>query len=117
MWCPVEQVTVDGYDMQFGTNVLGHFFLTELLMPALIEGAKSMPDKHARVVTTSSSGAYFDTLHYDSLREADLAARKKRETHSLYFQSKFVSMYLPFTVTRTLSVVHADRLTLSLRGK
>lgn len=90
MWCPVEMITADGYDMQFGTNVLGHFLFTELLMPALIEGAKSTPDHHARIVTTSSSGAYANTLRYDTLTSSDLAARKKYGTHALYFQSKFV---------------------------
>lgn len=105
MWCPIDQLTVDGYDMQFGTNVIGqsailsisfeanlfhagHFFFTELLMPALIEGAKSTPDGHARVVTTSSSGAYGETLHYETLRDGP--ARKALGTVHLYFQSKFV---------------------------
>ena len=36
MWCPVADVTADGYDMQFGTNVVGHFLLTQLLLPALL---------------------------------------------------------------------------------
>ena len=66
----------------------GHFFFTELLMPALIKGAGSMPDGHARIVTTSSSAAYFETLHFDTFR--DSAARKKLGTYNLYAQSKFV---------------------------
>ena len=59
-------------------------------MPALEEAAKSLPDGHARIVTTSSSGAYLDTLHWDTFRD-NLAARKKLGTQNLYFQSKFVS--------------------------
>ncbi|EIM81872.1 NAD-P-binding protein [Stereum hirsutum FP-91666 SS1] len=51
MACPVDELTKQGYDMQIGSNVLGHFLFTELLMPALL-------NKKARVVTTSSSGAY-----------------------------------------------------------
>ena len=109
MFCPVELLTVDGYDMQFGTNVLGvlsfllklcfnsltvstsgHFFFTELLIPALEEAAKSSPDGHARIVTTSSSGAYLDTLHWETFHD-NIAARKKLGTQNLYFQSKFVS--------------------------
>ncbi|CAE6484200.1 unnamed protein product [Rhizoctonia solani] len=40
---PVEQRTFDGYDLQFGTNVLGHYFFTILLLPTLIHTAKNSP--------------------------------------------------------------------------
>ncbi|KAI0365671.1 NAD(P)-binding protein [Pilatotrama ljubarskyi] len=86
MWPPVDQVTKDGYDLQFGTNVLGHFYFTELLMPALLAGVASAPDHHTRVITTSSSGAYFDTLHWDTFKDGP--ARRKMNSQSLYFQSK-----------------------------
>ncbi|KAJ3541899.1 hypothetical protein NM688_g6029 [Phlebia brevispora] len=59
MWCPKEYVTPTGYDLQWATNVLGHWYFTELLMPALFRGKESSPDGHARVITTSSAGAYF----------------------------------------------------------
>jgi len=49
MACPYAE-TVDGFELQFGTNHLGHFLLTTLLEPALIAGAPS------RVVSLSSSG-------------------------------------------------------------
>ncbi len=83
----------------------GHFFFTELLMPALEEAAKSAPDGHARVVTTSSSGAYGDTLHWETFRD-DRAARTKLGTHNLYFQSKFVS---PCSVPAPRRARAADR--------
>ncbi|KZV84163.1 NAD(P)-binding protein [Exidia glandulosa HHB12029] len=47
LFTDMKLMTVDGYDLQFGTNVLGHFYLTRLLMPALIAG-------QARVVNVSS---------------------------------------------------------------
>ena len=37
-----RQETKDGYELQFGTNVLGHFALTGLLMPALERAAAKM---------------------------------------------------------------------------
>ncbi|KAG9076657.1 hypothetical protein FRC06_009380, partial [Ceratobasidium sp. 370] len=54
---PVEQKTADGYDLQFGTNVLGHYFFTILLLPTLVHTAKNSPRAHghARVINTSSS--------------------------------------------------------------
>lgn len=103
---PRELVTADGYDLQFGTNVIGtfaflkyasvlnsqvvqgHFLFTELLMPALIAGKDTSPDKHARVITTSSAGAYPGSLHWDTFK--DDPARRKMTTYSLYYQSKFV---------------------------
>ena len=62
-------------------------------MPALVEGAKSSPDGHARVVTTSSSAAYLGVLHYETMRD-NLEARKKLGSPGLYYQSKFVSTRL-----------------------
>lgn len=45
---PKRTMTADGYELQFGTNHLGHFVLTGLLLPAMLEAG------HARVVTVSS---------------------------------------------------------------
>lgn len=49
MACPYG-LTVDGFETQFGTNHLGHFLLTVLLLPALLNGDAP------RVVTLSSAG-------------------------------------------------------------
>jgi len=87
MWPPVELLTEDGYDLQFGTNVPGHFFFTELVMPALLAGKETSADQHARVITTSSSGAYMYTLNWESFRDGP--ARRKMGTMDLYHQSKF----------------------------
>ncbi|KAH6912195.1 hypothetical protein BKA70DRAFT_1266946 [Coprinopsis sp. MPI-PUGE-AT-0042] len=53
---PVKDVTAQGYDLQFGTNVLGHFYLTKLLVPTLLSTAKATGTK-TRVVHTSSSAS------------------------------------------------------------
>lgn len=37
--------TVDGFELTMASNFLGHFTLTELLLPNLKEGAKDMSDK------------------------------------------------------------------------
>ncbi|KAI0826477.1 NAD(P)-binding protein [Irpex lacteus] len=86
---PIEQTTSDGYDMQFGTNVLGHWYFAKLLLPALLRGRETSPDQHARIITTSSSVAYFTTLHWDTFKEGP--ARKARGTQMLYSQSKFAN--------------------------
>ncbi|KAJ7159575.1 NAD-binding protein [Mycena filopes] len=55
MTTPTEQLTAQNQDLQFGTNVTGHYFLTKLLLPALTASfeATQVP---ARVIHTSSSG-------------------------------------------------------------
>ncbi|KAJ7481813.1 NAD-binding protein [Mycena latifolia] len=55
---PPEMLTAQNFDLQFGTNVLGHFFFTELLIPAL-RAAHAASGVPARVVTTSSWGHNF----------------------------------------------------------
>lgn len=63
MACPF-QLSADGYEMQFATNHLGHFLLTQLLLPLLDKS----PD--GRVVTVSSSahrGAPAEGIHFDAL--------------------------------------------------
>ncbi|KAF9046618.1 hypothetical protein BJ165DRAFT_1179935 [Panaeolus papilionaceus] len=84
---PIDQLTKQGYDVQFGTNVLGHFYFTKLLLPALLRGAKSSPDGKARVVNTSSSTSLLvSSVDFNTLK--DSPARFRKDTRTLYSQSK-----------------------------
>ncbi len=58
MACPLMR-TADGFEMQFGTNHLGHFLLTARLLPALRAAAP------ARIVNLSSAGHKFGALNLD----------------------------------------------------
>ncbi|KAG8892059.1 hypothetical protein FRC01_014367, partial [Tulasnella sp. 417] len=90
MFPPVEQLTDDGYDLQFGTNCLGHAHFTLSIMPALMAGARASPDGKARVVNTSSFVVYYNSqplIKWDTLR--DDPARTALGTRSLYAQSKY----------------------------
>jgi NAD(P)-dependent dehydrogenase (short-subunit alcohol dehydrogenase family) len=84
---PIDMLTDDGYDLQFGTNVLGHFYFTKLLLPALVRGATASSDGKARVVNVSSSALWFTTLDYNTFRDGP--ARVKKGKTDLYAQSKF----------------------------
>ena len=56
MGCP-QQATVDGWEMQIGTNHLGHFALTVPLLPMLVDGG--------RVIVLSSAGHRFSDVDLD----------------------------------------------------
>ncbi|KAK7055765.1 NAD(P)-binding protein [Favolaschia claudopus] len=85
---PIEQLTSQGYDMTFGTNVLGPFYFTKLLLPTLIATAAA-EGKPARVINTASSGAELFSQNFDYNTLKDSPARKKMGVNVLYFQSKF----------------------------
>jgi len=58
MACP-RGSTVDGFELQFGTNHLGHFVLVNRLVPLLLAGSPS------RVVVLSSAGHRFSDVSLD----------------------------------------------------
>ncbi|QRV85244.1 short chain dehydrogenase [Ceratobasidium sp. AG-Ba] len=92
---PIEQKTADGYDLCFGTNQLGHFYFTRLLLPTLLDTAQSVG--HARVVHTASGavqsapkgGIVWETLGKD---QASFEARKRLGRFPLYAQSKLANV-------------------------
>lgn len=97
MFPPISSFTKHGHDLQFGTNVLGHFYLTQLLLPILLESAKSSSDGKVRVINVSSSahmGApspkYGGPVVYETV--FDGPKRNNLGTETLYFQSKAVSL-------------------------
>ncbi|KAJ7682439.1 NAD-P-binding protein [Mycena polygramma] len=89
--------TTQSYDVQFGVHVLGHYFLTMLLMPTLLRTAKgevSGTPCRVRVVSVSSDAheitAPKQGIVWESLQKGDAAlpVRKKLTGTRLYGQSK-----------------------------
>lgn len=73
---PERQVTVDGFESQFGTNHLGHFALVSALLPLLRDG-------RARVTSQVSISANSNAVHWD-----DLQWQKSYDGMRAYSQSK-----------------------------
>jgi NAD(P)-dependent dehydrogenase (short-subunit alcohol dehydrogenase family) len=86
------RTTVDGFEMQFGTNHLGHFALTGLLIDRL----NTSPD--ARVVTVSSQGHRMGRIAFD-----DLAAEKGYHRWLRYGQSKVANLLFTYELQRRLA--------------
>lgn len=59
---PAERVTPEGLNVEFAVNVLGHFYLTQLLLPTLISSAKSSTDGKVRVLNVSSVAHMFSKM-------------------------------------------------------
>lgn len=78
---PPYSRTQDGFELQFGSNHLGHFALTGLLLPQLLA------TPHARIVTLSSIAAYAGKIDFDNLDGS-----KGYRSFKFYSQSKLANM-------------------------
>ena len=70
MWIQEHETSVDGIEMQFATNHLGHFLFVNLILAKLITAAKSSPSGTARVVNVSSTGANFSPVRFSDINFA-----------------------------------------------
>jgi len=86
---PKRQVTADGFELQLGTNYLGHFALTAHLLPLLQKG------KNPRVVTLSSIAAGDGAINF-----ADLQAERDYKPMVVYSQSKLACLMFAFELQR-----------------
>ncbi len=86
---PKRQVTSDGFELQFGTNYLGHFALTAQLLPLLRKGNKP------RVVSLSSVAARSGTITFD-----DLQAERNYRPMPVYGQSKLACLMFALELQR-----------------
>ena len=72
-----------------GTNVLGHFYLTKLLLPLLLSTAKASPEGKARVVHVSSQASVGGKLDFNAFKDGP--ARRNKTPWDMYYMSKLVS--------------------------
>ncbi len=90
---PPKQTTSDGFELQFGTNHLGHFALTGLLLDHLL------PVDGSRVVTVASiahnirAGIHFDDLQWE----------RSYNRVSAYGQSKLANLMFTYELQRRLA--------------
>ncbi|MDQ3320054.1 MAG: oxidoreductase [Actinomycetota bacterium] len=87
-----HRTTADGFEMQFGTNHLGHFALTGLLLP----GLSGRPDP--RVVTVSSGAHKMGKIDF-----GDLQGERRYQKWKAYGQSKLANLLFAFELGRRAS--------------
>jgi NAD(P)-dependent dehydrogenase (short-subunit alcohol dehydrogenase family) len=81
--------TAEGFELQFGTNHLGHFALTNLLLEQIT----------GRVVTVSSTGHRLGTIDFDDLNWE----RKPYKAWRAYGQSKLANLLFTAELQRRLT--------------
>jgi NAD(P)-dependent dehydrogenase (short-subunit alcohol dehydrogenase family) len=91
MYTPRER-TADGFEMQFGTNHVGHFLLTCLLVPQLLA------DPPSRVVNLSSGGHRGSDIVWDDPN----FERREYDKFSAYGQSKTANILFSVELERRL---------------
>lgn len=94
---PRRLETADGMELQFGTNVLGHFVLTGLLLPALEMAAADNSREQPRVVTIASIAHKQGRLDFD-----DLQATRRYRPMVTYRQSKLANLMFALELNRRL---------------
>jgi len=103
MALPKRQTTADGFEMQFGTNHLGHFALTGLLLPAILAA------KAARVVTVASIAHLNKKLPFD-----DLQSEKKYHAWNAYGQTKLANLMFSLELDRRFRHVGATAISIAV---
>jgi len=94
-----RRLTADGFELQLGTNHLGHFALTGLLLPRLLAAPG------ARVVNVSSTAHRAGRMRFD-----DLHGEARYGAWSAYGQSKLANLLFTFELQRRLEASGAKAL-------
>jgi NAD(P)-dependent dehydrogenase (short-subunit alcohol dehydrogenase family) len=87
-----RSTTADGFEMQFGTNHLGHFALTGHLLPNLT-GTSG-----ARIVTVSSTAHKPGHINFD-----DLMAERRYRRWNVYSNTKLANLLFTYELQRKLA--------------
>jgi NAD(P)-dependent dehydrogenase (short-subunit alcohol dehydrogenase family) len=97
---PPYSKTADGFELQFGTNHLGHYALTAQLLALLIK------TKGARIVNVASSAHKVGNLNFDDLTWE----KRSYSAWRAYGDSKIANLYFTFELNRKLKENKLDLL-------
>jgi NAD(P)-dependent dehydrogenase (short-subunit alcohol dehydrogenase family) len=103
MALPKREQTPDGFERQFGTNHLGHFALTGLLMPALLRA------ETPRVVTVASLAHRNGKMEWDNLQ-----SEKSYTAWGAYNNSKLANILFARELDRKAREAHSKLLSVAV---
>ncbi|KAK0464215.1 uncharacterized protein EV420DRAFT_1515391 [Desarmillaria tabescens] len=87
----IDELTEEGYDLTVGVNVIGHFYFTKLLLPALLAVSQNTSGTETRIVNAASFASEVnDKLNYDTFKDGPI--RRRLGVVSMYYQSKFANL-------------------------
>jgi NAD(P)-dependent dehydrogenase (short-subunit alcohol dehydrogenase family) len=101
---PPYSKTVDGFESQFGTNYLGHFALTGLLIDLLLKTPNS------RVVNVSSNGHRLGKIDFDNLM---YEKGKNYSPQRAYGRSKLANLLFTYELQRRFEAIGADSISVA----
>jgi len=102
VFCPPHKFTKDGFELQFGTNHLGHFALTGQILPALLTTPGS------RVVNISSIATRSGEIFFDNLD-----GKKGYHRMKYYRQSKLANLLFAVELNNRLKKAGASTISLA----
>ena len=97
---PPRQLSAQGFELQFAVNHLGHFALTQQLLPVLRPGA--------RVVHVSSGASYFGRIAFE-----DLQGEQRYDAWAAYAQSKLANVMTALELQRRMNAQGAEVLSIA----
>ena len=94
--------TADGFEMQLGTNHLGHFALTGLLLPLILKTPQ------ARIVTVSSGAHQMGQINFD-----DLQSQQSYKKWGAYAQTKLANLLFAYELQRKLAAAGSNAISVA----
>ncbi len=99
---PPRQETADGFELQMGTNHLGHFALTGLLLDRLLKTSGS------RVVNVTSLAQYGGSINFD-----DFQHKKSYSRYGVYVQTKLANVMFTLGLQRRLEAANTTTISVA----
>ena len=100
---PARRTTAQGFEVQFGTNHLGHFALTGLLLPTLLQPGRGP----SRIITVSSIAHRGATMDF-----SDLQWERAYKPWPAYRRSKLANLLFGFELERRLERAQAPAMSI-----